>query len=481
MVFSSPIFLFAFLPAFLFGYHLAPRGWRNLFLFLASLFFYAWGEKLTVLVLFGSLVFNYAMACRIDRRLQQGQSAQQLLTFGILTNLGLLIFYKYLTFIVENLSLLSQAVGGSAFTLGFTPPDLPLGVSFFTFQAMSYLLDVHRRDIAAERHFIRFGLYVFLFPHLIAGPIVRYRDLAEQLGDRPVRDAQFMDGIRRFVLGLGKKLLLANPLAAVADSLFQHPTADLAASAAWLGLICYTLQIYFDFSGYSDMAIGLGKLFGFDFLENFRYPYVATSITDFWRRWHLSLSTWFRDYLYIPLGGNRRGAWITYRNCLIVFLLCGLWHGASWCFILWGAWHGLFLILERLGLGTLVDRLGPIRHGYTLLVVMIGWVFFRVSDLTVAGAYFAALAGSTTGTATWIDFWPGELTLVLPIAILAATPIWPTMAKRLHEYEANAKPIAGRIHLGRTVLELAWLSGLFLTATMQMAGSTYSPFIYFRF
>ncbi len=267
---------------------------------------------------------------------------------AVVFNFGLLGYFKYAGFVCRNLSPLWEELGGRAFSAGDV--HLPIGISFFSFQAMSYVIDVYRRDVPADRNFLRFGLYVFLFPHLIAGPIVRYRDIAGQLKQRPASLDQFAEGVRRLVAGLGKKLLIADTLAVTADAAFQVPPGELSLAAAWLGLVCYSLQIYFDFSGYSDMAIGLGKLFGFDFLENFRHPYAASSITDFWRRWHISLSSWFRDYVYIPLGGNRVGPFATYRNLLIVFLLCGLWHGANWTFLIWGLWHGLFLVGERLGL-----------------------------------------------------------------------------------------------------------------------------------
>ena len=326
MYFHSQTLLYLFLPIVLVGYHALP--WllignartlrttaQNAFLFAASVYFYAWGEKEFVLVLLGSLAANYAFANAIARNQLANRSGKRWLIAAIAFDLGLLVYFKYTGFLAANLSLPIAEI------------HLPIGISFFTFQAISYVADVYRREVPAQRNFLRFGLYVFLFPHLIAGPIVRYRDIAAQLSSRCITLDSFAEGVRRLILGLAKKVLIADTLAVVADHLFRLPESDLTASAAWLGMACYALQIYFDFSGYSDMAIGLGKMLGFDFLENFNYPYTATSVTEFWRRWHISLSSWFRDYVYVPLGGNRGGK--TYRNLLVVFILCGVWHGAE--------------------------------------------------------------------------------------------------------------------------------------------------------
>lgn len=477
MFFNSQVFLYLFLPAVLIGYHVVPALLRlpdrwstrlaNAFLFAASLFFYAWGERQFVLVLFGSLVVNYLAARAITRAHQQGKTDRWALGSAIVFNLGLLITFKYAGFLVANLSLASEALGGPA----FTPPQmhLPIGISFFTFQALSYVIDVSRRDTPAERSFLRFGLYVFLFPHLIAGPIVRYSDLAGQLAHRRVIVDQFAEGVRRLVTGLAKKVLLADTLARVVDQVFDLPAHELTTSAAWLGITCYTLQIYFDFSGYSDMAIGLGKMFGFDFLENFRYPYAATSVTDFWRRWHISLSTWFRDYVYIPLGGNRAGPARTYLNLMIVFVLCGLWHGANWTFLAWGVLHGLFLIVERLGLGQVLARLPrPLQHGYTLLAVSLGWVFFRAQSLPQAGAMLAALCGFAEGTYIAADFLSQQVLLALCIGPLACLPVLTWLLDR--------RPRWADVALAPTAVAC-----LLAGSIIALAGNTYSAFIYFRF
>ena len=481
MYFNSPVFLYAFLALVLLVYHGVPailnlRGrvltlFTNLFLFTASLFFYAWGELGYVLVLYGSLWANYGFALAAAWLQARQRSTGALAIAAVAVNLLLLIRYKYAAF------LLGELLGFDVSGMG---NHLPIGISFFTFQAISYVLDVCRKDIPAERNVLKFGLYVFLFPHLIAGPIVRYRDIAEQLTIRPVGLERFATGVRRLGIGLAKKLLLADTFAEAAEAAFGTALGrvspdELTMAAAWLGVLCYSLQIYFDFSGYSDMAIGLGKMFGFDFLENFRYPYIAQSITEFWRRWHISLSSWFRDYVYVPLGGNRSGAWATYRNLLIVFALCGIWHGANWTFLLWGLFHGSFLILERLGLGRVlmaVPRL--LRHAYTLLVAACGWVLFRADDLAHAGGIFRAMARFDGGTQVLADVWNPRLGYALPIALAACLPVVP----------ATQRFLSMRGEWWHTLAGLCGTLGIavcYLGASMQMAAKTYSPFIYFRF
>ena len=486
MEFPSPVFLYLFLPIALVGYHLAPllvpgRARHSVssgFLFAASVFFYAWGVREDfrfVYLLLGSMLANYAFA-RLGERFPRPAI---LLAVGF--NLGVLVWFKFANFLTANLSELWVTTGGQSFALAKV--HLPLAVSFFTFQAVSYVIDVCRRDIPAERNLLRFGLYVFLFPHLLAGPIVRYADLAGQLRHRPVGLDRFADGCRRLIVGLAKKLLLADTFAEVADAAFNTPANELSASAAWLGVTCYALQIYFDFGGYTDMAIGLGKLFGFDFAENFKHPYSAASVTDFWRRWHISLSTWFRDYLYIPLGGNRGGRWKTYRNLLVVFLLCGLWHGAAWTFVLWGLMHGGFLILERAGFGIVLEKAwAPLRHAYTLLAVLAAWVLFRSSGVEQAAGMYSAMLGLTGGTTVAADIWNPKLLVALPVGLLACLPVVPwllakkdSLTKRLPELqaavlEAVAQPVG--------VLALA---ALLVGISVQVVASSYTPFIYFKF
>lgn len=450
MYFQSPTFLHVFLPLVLLGYYLVPAArttLRNALLFGASVFFYTWGEREFVRVLLGSLVVNYVLAHRMERN-----SYRKLwLIIAVLGNLALLGWLKY--------------AGFFASIVGLPSPNnhLPIGVSFFTFQAISYIVDVYRRDVPAERSFLRFGLYVFLFPHLIAGPIVRYADLAASLANRDHNLDRFADGVRRFTMGLAKKMLLADTLAVVVDLIFKIPSHDLAPSAAWVGMLCYSLQIYFDFSGYSDMAIGLGKMFGFEFAENFRYPYAATSVTDFWRRWHISLSSWFRDYVYIPLGGSRGGAFGTYRNLLIVFVLCGLWHGANWTFLIWGIWHGAFLILERLVPVSKAPSM--IGRAVTLLAVLLGWVFFRAQSLDQAAGIFRAMFGLTDGSYIAGDVLTHAAGLALAIGTIICFPVWPWIQSRW-----KAGPFG-----------VLFLAALLVLAAAAIAGNTYSAFIYFRF
>src|SRR6476646_10443526 len=370
MVFASPLFLFLFLPATIAAYFALPSRFRNVVLLVASVAFYAWGEARYVPLVLGSVAFNWWMGLRIADAADPRRRKRRLAT-AVAGNLLALAVFKYANFAVANIDAIAPIFGVAPLTLAAIP--LPLGISFFTFHAISYVVDVYKLTANAQRNVRAFALYILLFPQLIAGPIIRYRDIAQQLVTREASAAEFAYGVRRFVLGLGKKLLIANTLGGTADAIFGLPGAELGAATAWLGLVCYTLQIYFDFSGYSDMAIGLMRVFGFRILENFDYPYLSRSIREFWRRWHISLSSWFLDYLYVPLGGNRHGTALAYRNLVIVFLLCGLWHGASWPFVLWGIWHGLFLVAERAGVGRMLERLGPVSHVYALLVVMGGW------------------------------------------------------------------------------------------------------------
>ncbi|MCJ7713136.1 MBOAT family protein, partial [Candidatus Bathyarchaeota archaeon] len=354
------------------------REYRNFFLLLASLIFYAWGEGILVLLMLFSISINYIGGIAISYFLKKNiQISKVVLGLTIAVNLALLFYYKYANFIVENLQELGVFTGYKQASI-----FLPIGISFFTFQGISYLVDVYREETIVQRKLFHLGLYISFFPQLIAGPIVRYHDVAQQIVQRSITVSLFTEGIIRFVRGLAKKVILANNAALIADQVFSIPASQLSISSAWLGIICYTIQIYFDFSGYSDMAIGLGKMLGFNFKENFNYPYISISIQDFWRRWHISLSTWFRDYLYIPLGGNRKGISKMYRNLVIVFFVTGLWHGASWNFIFWGLFHGSFLILEKSKILNTKNWPIALQHLYALIVVMVGWVFFRAETMT---------------------------------------------------------------------------------------------------
>ncbi len=470
MVFSSPIFLFFFLIYALVAYFLAPRCCRNVVLLVVSLSFFVWGEPRYAWVLPASIAGNYAAGLALARA-RSPRLRWWLLMAAVAVNLGLLVAFKYTHFLAENLNPLLIWSGLPPFRL--SAPHLPLGVSFFTFQGIAYVTDVYRRDVPAEGNAIRFGLAGALFPHLVAGPIVRYRDIADQLGDRRISLDDFAAGVRRIVVGLGKKVLLANTLALAADQAFKRSPAQLGFGAAWLGLICYALQIYFDFSGYSDMAIGLGRLFGFTFPENFLHPYAAESVTAFWRRWHITLSSWLRDYVYIPLGGGRCSRPRVLLNLLIVFALCGLWHGAAWTFLLWGLWHGVFLVAERFGL---IERLSkPARHAWTLLAVLGGWVLFRADSLAQAGNYFGALAGTGRGMRA-TDLLSGDVALALLIGIPACLPV----ADWARGWWATLPRSAVREWIGATA-EVAMSGALLLAATVSLVGGGYNPFLYFRF
>jgi alginate O-acetyltransferase complex protein AlgI len=485
MVFSSPIFLFVFLPLCLALYLVTPRCLRNTLLLGASLLFYAWGEKAYVLVLIGSVIANYWLGRWVEA-LDGRRAARWALAVAVLFNVGLLAVFKYANFLVDNLNPLLGRLHLHPIALG--PIHLPLGISFFTFHALSYVIDIFRRDARAMKHPVDYALYISFFPQSIAGPIVRYHDVAPQFRDRRLTLDLFASGAQRFVLGLGKKMLLANALAGPADTVFSLPTGSLTPALAWLGVACYTLQIYFDFSGYSDMAIGLARMFGFQFLENFNYPYVARSVTDFWRRWHISLSNWYRDYLYIPLGGNRRAPARVYANLVIVFLLCGLWHGASWTFILWGLFHGAFLVLERLGLGRRLAALPrPVQHLYTLLTVMVGWVFFRARTFAQAVAFLKLMTGLAHRTN--YEYYPvldlnADVIVALLVGVVAATPVLP-WAGALLDRAAGSRRLgtasAFALRFGFDSLAVGGLGLVLLASAMQLASGTYNPFIYFRF
>lgn len=480
MIFASSVFLFWFLPLTLAGYFLIRPDLRNLFLLLMSLIFYAWGEPIYVLLMIGSILLNYTAGVLLHYQ-HQKHTRQLILAVCIFGNIGVLFYYKYMNFIINNLNLLFAQI--EIQPIAYPHIALPIGISFFTFQAMSYVIDVYRKEADVQLNPINCGLFVALFPQLIAGPIVRYHDVAKQIVSRTVTSHQFASGIQRFIFGLSKKVLLANPLGEVADKIFNVPVNDVTTGMAWLGSVCYTLQIYFDFSGYSDMAIGLGRMFGFEFLENFNYPYVSKTIREFWRRWHISLSNWFRDYLFIPLGGSRVSAFRTYLNLWIVFLLCGLWHGASWNFVIWGALHGAFLVIERTGWQSVLERLWfPLQHLYALLVVIVGWVFFRSESLTQAIRYLASMIGITSadGIRYYALFYCDLRTiLTLIIGCLLVTPWFRIFAIQLYNRVicTRWKFFLHAMHGGYYCLIFI----LFLLSAASLAAGTYNPFIYYRF
>jgi alginate O-acetyltransferase complex protein AlgI len=472
MVFSAPIFLFLFLPVVLALYVATPPRGRNLLLLVASLVFYAWGEPRFVLVMLASALVNYAFALGLGAT----RHRRLVLALAIAVNLGLLAVYKYSDFVVTNVDGLLEWAGMPSIPLPRLA--LPLGISFFTFHALSYLIDVYREKVPAQKNPLRVALYIALFPQLIAGPIVRYAMIAPEIARRHTTRDDLVSGIERFVVGLGKKVLIANTLATPADAIFGLPPAELSAGLAWFGVVCYTLQIYFDFSGYSDMAIGLARIFGFHFPENFCYPYVSRSLTEFWRRWHISLSTWFRDYLYVPLGGNRHGSARLYRNLLIVFTLCGLWHGASWTFLIWGLYHGAFLVAERVS-GARSGRGGwrPLAHAYALLVVMVGWVLFRSPSLGHARGMLGAMAGLGGGELQrWVwTYLDGERILALAAGLLGSMPALASLGR--WRVGIRADPLGTALALARAGCLLLVL----LASSVRLAAGTHNPFIYFRF
>ena len=487
MVFSSPVFLFLFLPIVLAVYFILPRFLRNSWLLVMSLLFYVWGERGYTVLMLASMVMNYFFGLLVDRFRGKRNVERVVLAASLIVNLGLLIAFKYANFLVNSVNPLLAALHRHhhfrhIHAIHLAPVHLPIGISFFTFHAISYVVDVHRGHARVQKNPFNFALYESLFPQLVAGPIVRYQDVADMIDHRRESVREFAYGIRRFIVGLSKKVLIANTLAQTADKIFGIQPTHLHGTTAWLGIVCYTLQIYFDFSGYSDMAIGLGHMFGFTFMENFNYPYISRSIKEFWRRWHISLSTWFRDYLYIPLGGNRVSAGRSYFNLVVVFFLCGLWHGASWNFVIWGLLHGFFLVLERQKFMDAMEKIGrPLQHFYTLLIVIIGWVFFRADTLPEALSYLGAMFGfhHAKGPAPLAALYLDRMTLAALIAgIIGSTPIALKLVKpaapRREPDVASDGALLGLLRIGA-------LAGLFALCAIQLAANTYNPFIYFRF
>jgi alginate O-acetyltransferase complex protein AlgI len=467
MVFSSITFLFYFLPIFLAAYFLTPTiQAKNVVALLFSLLFYAWGEPRFVIVLLLSIAFNFCAGLMIDAR--EGPSRRFTLAVAVAGNLLLLGIFKYANFITGNLTALISPLGAPSIETNIA---LPLGISFFTFHCLSYIIDVYRRRFKANRNPIDIALYISLFPQLVAGPIVRYKTVARQLDARRFTFGRASVGARIFIIGLAQKVLVADVVAPLVHITFDQ-VHDRSLVEAWIGLISYTVQIYFDFAGYSNMAIGLGVVLGFTFPRNFRMPYTSLSITEFWRRWHMSLSSWLRDYLYIPLGGNRGSNAQTYRNLVMVFLLCGLWHGANWTFVLWGAWHGAFLVIERLGLKSVLARLPtPAAWGYALIAVMGGWVLFRSADLSDAIGYFASLVGRNGISGLSFDMHDALndraiMTLVIG-CVLAVAPSWPAKWTLPFVVRASA--------------DFALTFALLIFSMITVAAGAYSPFLYFRF
>ena len=467
MVFSSPLFLFFYLPTVLLVYYMTPLRWRNAVLLVFNLIFYGWGEPVYILIMFLSIAIDYTHGMLVEKAKRRGRDgrARAAVCSSVLFNLALLFFFKYWDFLAESLA----AVG-----LDFMPRlglSLPIGISFYTFQTMSYTIDVYRGDAPVQRSVISFGTFVTLFPQLIAGPIIQYKDLDAQLDHRDHTAEKFASGVQVFVVGMAKKVLLANNLGMLWDAYKAVPAAGLTVLGAWLGVAAFSLQIYFDFSGYSDMAIGLGRMLGFEFKPNFDYPYISRSITEFWRRWHISLGTWFREYVYIPLGGNRVSRGRLCFNLLVVWGLTGIWHGASWNFLLWGLYFGVLLMLEKLFLKRWIDRWPAcFQHAYTLLLVAVSWAIFALEDFGQLGAYLAVmfgLAGRSLTDGAFFYYLRSYLP-VLVLACLASTPL----ARRLwHRAPTRAVQAA---------LPVLLLAGLLLS-TAYLVDATYNPFLYFRF
>jgi alginate O-acetyltransferase complex protein AlgI len=468
MVFSSNIFLFAFLPLVLALYFILPQKIqiRNFLLLIASLFFYAWGESQYLILLLASIALNYFFGLKIEKNFSKKQKKFFLISGAIGANLLLLGYFKYANFLFENLN--------QIFSLQIENKKihLPIGISFFTFHAISYLVDIYRGKCKAQKSFFDLALYIAFFPQLIAGPIVRYNFIEKYLSKRRHNLVFATYGIRRFIIGFGKKVIIANPLGELADAIFNSPVAEINATIAWVGIVCYTLQIYFDFSGYSDMAVGLAKIFGFKFPENFNYPYISRSIKEFWRRWHMSLSAWFRDYVYIPLGGNRVALAHQYFNLVLVFFLCGLWHGASWNFVIWGLFHGIFLVFERLKIGQNFLNFLPkiLQNFYAIFVVMIGWVFFRSVDLPYAIGFL-----KTMFTGNKVAVISNKIVLLLnshflwmsfALAVIGFSPLLKNFLRRYPKF---------------SVISDIFLILIFMLALVRLSATTYNPFIYFQF
>lgn len=470
MLFSSITFLFVFLPVTLAVYYLAAPQMRNLVMLAASLFFYAWGEPVYIILMMLSILMNYFCGLDIDGKREYPRSARRSLIFAVTANLLVLAFFKYYGLIMETLNAVLPV------EIPYRVLSLPIGISFYTFQALSYVIDVYKGKVRAQKKFTYFALYICMFPQLIAGPIVRYVDIDEQLKQRSFGIVKFGRGVMFFVRGLAKKVILANSIGEVYTQVTQLPVGTVSVLTAWIGCLAYAFQIYFDFSGYSDMAVGLGKMFGFEFRRNFHYPYVSKNVTEFWRRWHISLSTWFREYVYIPLGGNRCSAWRNMFNLILVWALTGMWHGAEWNFLCWGLYYGLLLILEKYVWGALVDRIpGVLQQFYTLILVMIGWVFFFSPDLSSAQDYIGMMFGF--GASAPADrqavFLLTTHWLLFLLCILGSSSIGWTLLRAVTESYKK----------GRTqrIMSCAVYLAVFLICVAFLVTETFNPFLYFRF
>ena len=457
MLFSSLLFIFQFLPVFFITYYIIPIRFRNLLLFIASLFFYAWGEPRFVILILISILINYIAGRLIEFFDHKVKVRITILVLAIIYNIGTLMFFKYFNFIIENINYIFNS------DINFIDIPLPLGISFYTFQIMSYTIDVFRRDTKAEKSYINLGAYLCMFPQLIAGPIVVYTQVSEKLGKRSYHLKDMEEGLKIFILGLGSKVLIANNVGGLWDDMAQLGYANLSMPLAWLGLLSFTLQIYFDFNGYSLMAIGLGNMLGFDFPQNFNFPYISRSITEYWRRWHITLSTWFREYLYIPLGGNRKGKLRTFINLFIVWATTGLWHGASWNFVFWGIYFFILLSLEKLFFKKWLDQHVLISRIYTILAILLGWMIFAITKLGDIRIYFSRLFSFSIAE-DWI-YYLRNYGVILFVGILFSTPF----LKRWYERQKNK------------ILCNMLLLLIFLISIAYLVDAAYNPFLYFRF
>ncbi len=472
MVFSSLVFLFLFFPVALILYYAAKASIRNYVLLAVSLIFYAWGETQYILVMIVSVVGNYLLG-RLIGSDERFPKKKLILFFAIAFNLAMLLFFKYTSFIVGNVC--------DIFNIVYKAPviRLPLGISFFTFHSISYIVDVYKKNVKVQKNFWNLALYISLFPQLVAGPIIRYHSIYEQIHVRKETLVRFGEGVNRFMLGMFKKVLIANELGALADSTFTVGSMSLTTASAWLGIVAYTLQIFFDFSGYSDMAIGLGKMFGFDFPENFNYPYISKSVSEFWRRWHISLSTWFRDYLYIPLGGSRVSNIKVYRNLFIVWFLTGMWHGASWTFICWGLYFGTLIALERVALNKIFSKIWVgFSHIYLIFIVMLGWVFFRANSFSFSIHYLKVMFGIEgngvydSGTLAYLN----DYGTIIIIGIIFSMPVLRFLRAKIES--KNERILENNIVY---TLNSIVYAVLFILCISTLISSTYNPFLYFRF
>lgn len=464
MVFSSLVFMFAYLPITLLAYYLVPRQGRNIFLFIVNLIFYGWGEPKLVLLMVFNIFFNYIGGWLVDKYRADAKKKKLFLILTCVLDIGILAVFKYTGMITETLNMLPFL------NIPELQISLPIGISFYTFQTMSYVIDVYRDDAPVSKNFINFGTYVALFPQLIAGPIVRYRDVAEQLVNRRETLEMFTKGVKLFMVGLAKKVIIANTMGTLTTNIFAT-TDENGVVGTWVGMIAYTFQIYFDFSGYSDMACGLGNMLGFEFLKNFNYPYIAKSITDFWRRWHISLSTWFKEYVYIPLGGNRKGVKRQILNLLIVWGLTGLWHGAAYNFVLWGLYYGLLLILEKFVLKKFLDRLPSfVQHIYTLFIIIIGWGLFYFTDVGQLGEFMVDLFNFGNGICGDQAF--NLIMSNLPMLIIAAVASTPLATMLYTRFEHTRF---------MWIPETLYCMGILAVSTSSLLNQSYNPFLYFRF